>query len=188
MLMTTRATKPKITNLGIKPTIFAGKQKHGRLRKPAGGFEPPTNHQGGCKPTLKREIIFNTHSVTELVKITRASLQTGPGGLAAPNSSRATSSNAKNELDDSHQLINDYCWVIQQIQYQLDLLNNLRIKSFTTQIKAASPTKIRAPVPVSSSSPDPHAILQPTHKFNATLPTDVMKHHLMEDIPNSPSN
>ncbi|KAJ9090561.1 hypothetical protein DSO57_1001015 [Entomophthora muscae] len=59
----------------------------------------------------------------------RASLQTGPGGLAAPNSSRATSSNATNELGGSHQLVNDFCWVIQQIQYQLGLLNNLEISN-----------------------------------------------------------
>ncbi|KAJ9071570.1 hypothetical protein DSO57_1035655 [Entomophthora muscae] len=143
--------KPKITSPGIEPSIFAGKQKCRRLSKPAGGFEPPTNHQVGFKPTLEREISFDTLSTTKSVKTTRASLQTGPGGLAAPNGSRATSSNATNELGGSHQLINDYCWS-------------------------------------SCSSPDPHATLQPTHKFNATSPTDVMKHHLMEDVPVSPSN
>ncbi|KAJ9057626.1 hypothetical protein DSO57_1020619 [Entomophthora muscae] len=97
--------------------------------------------------------------------MTRASLQTGPGGLAAPNVSRATSSNATNELGGSHQLVNDFCWVIQQIQYQLGLLNNLEIPN-----KSASLSKIKVPSPVPSPSPDSLANLQPTSKNNATSP------------------
>ncbi|KAJ9077149.1 hypothetical protein DSO57_1019461 [Entomophthora muscae] len=118
--------------------------------------------------------------------MTRASLQTGPGGLAAPNGSRATSSNAKNELGGSHQLVNDFCWVIQQIQYQLGLLNNLKNKSVPVPTNSASRFKVPSPVP--PSSPDSLANLQPTSKNNATSLTDVMKHHLLEDVPVFPSN
>ncbi|KAJ9085543.1 hypothetical protein DSO57_1012782 [Entomophthora muscae] len=120
--------------------------------------------------------------------MTRASLQTGPGGLAAPNSSRATSSSATNELGGSHQLVNDFFWVIQQIQYQLGLLNNLESKSVPVPINSASLSKFKVPSPVPSPSPDSPANLQPTSKNNATSPTDVMKHHLLEDVPGFPSN
>ncbi|KAJ9080720.1 hypothetical protein DSO57_1022002 [Entomophthora muscae] len=183
-----RAAIPKLTNPGIEPATVAAKQKHGQPRKPAGGFEPPTNHQGGWEPTLKREIGLNLLSIMKHSKMTRASLQTGPGGLAALNSSRATSSNATNELGGSHQLVNDFCWVIQQIQYQLGLLNNLKSKSVPVLTNSASLSKFKVPSPVSFPSPDSLANLQPTSKNNATSPTDVMKHHLLEDVPVFPSN
>ncbi|KAJ9074369.1 hypothetical protein DSO57_1007217 [Entomophthora muscae] len=110
--------------------------------------------------------------------MTRASLETGPGGLAAPNSSRATSSNATNELGGSHQLI----------QYQLGLLNNLKSKSVPVSTHSASLSRFKVPAPVPPLSPDSLANLQPTSKNNATSPTDVMKHHLLEDVPVFPSN
>ncbi|KAJ9050269.1 hypothetical protein DSO57_1016068 [Entomophthora muscae] len=106
--------------------------------------------------------------------MTRASLQTGPGGLAAPNSSRAASSNATNELGGSHQLVNGFFWVIQQIQYQLGLLNNLESKSVPVPTNSASLRKFKVPSPVPSPSPDSLANLQPTSKNNATSPTDVI--------------
>ncbi|KAJ9088694.1 hypothetical protein DSO57_1020604 [Entomophthora muscae] len=114
--------------------------------------------------------------------------QTGPGGLAAPNSSGATSSNATNELGGSHQLVNEFCWVIQQIQYQLGLLNNLESKSVPVPTKSASLSKPKVPSPFPSPSPDSLANLQPTSKNNATSPTDVIKHHLLEDVSVFPSN
>ncbi|KAJ9081221.1 hypothetical protein DSO57_1017065 [Entomophthora muscae] len=89
--------------------------------------------------------------------MTRASLQTGPGGLAAPNGCRATSSNAINEL--------------------VPVPNN-----------ATSFSKTKVPSPVPPPSPDSLANLQPASKNNATSPTDVMKHHLLEDVPVFPSN
>ncbi|KAJ9065770.1 hypothetical protein DSO57_1016167 [Entomophthora muscae] len=120
--------------------------------------------------------------------MTRASLQTDPGGLAAPNSSRATSSNATYELGGSHQLANEFYWVIQQIQYQLGLLDNLKSKSVPVPTHPASLNKTKVPSPVPPPSPDSLANLQPTSKNNATSPTDVMKHHLLEDVQVFPSN
>ncbi|KAJ9072290.1 hypothetical protein DSO57_1029215 [Entomophthora muscae] len=120
--------------------------------------------------------------------MTRASLQTGPGGLAAPNGCRATSSNAINELGGSHQLFNNFCWVIQQIQYQLVLLNNFKNNSVPVPNNATSFSKTKVPSPVPPLSPDSLANLQPASKNNATLPTDVMKHYLLEDVPVFPSN
>ncbi|KAJ9059991.1 hypothetical protein DSO57_1035673 [Entomophthora muscae] len=120
--------------------------------------------------------------------MTRASLKTGPGGLAAPNGSRATSSNATYELGGSQQLVNDFSWGIQQIQYQLGLLNNLKSKSFLFPTNSASLNKTKVPSPVLPPSPDSLANLQSTSKNNATSPTDVMKHHLLEDVPVFPSN
>ncbi|KAJ9052488.1 hypothetical protein DSO57_1033615 [Entomophthora muscae] len=120
--------------------------------------------------------------------MTRASFQTGPGGLAAPNGRRATSSNATNELGGSHQLVNDFCWVIQQIQYQLGLLNNLKSKSVPVPTNPASLSRFQVPSPVPPPSPDSHANLQPTSKNKATSPTDVMKHHLLKDVSVFPSN
>ncbi|KAJ9053125.1 hypothetical protein DSO57_1027383 [Entomophthora muscae] len=120
--------------------------------------------------------------------MTRASLQTGPGGLAAPNSCRATSSNAINELGGSHQLFNFFCWVIQQIQYQLGLLNSLENNSVPVPNNATSFSKTKVPSPVPPPSPDSLANLQPTPNNNATSPTDVMKHHLLENVPAFPSN
>ncbi|KAJ9077168.1 hypothetical protein DSO57_1019326 [Entomophthora muscae] len=111
--------------------------------------------------------------------MTRASLQTGPGGLAAPNSSGATSSNATNELGGSHQL---------QIQYQLGLLNNLKSKSVPVPTKPTSFSRFQVPSSVSPPSPDSHANLQSISQNKATSPTDVMKHHLLEDVPVFPSN
>ncbi|KAJ9088819.1 hypothetical protein DSO57_1019255, partial [Entomophthora muscae] len=110
------------------------------------------------------------------------------GELAAPNGSRATSFNATNELGGSHQLVNDFCWVIQQIQYQLGLLNNSKNKSFPVPTNSASLSRFKAPFPVSPPSPDSLANLQPISKNNATSPTDVMKHHLLEDVPGFPFN
>ncbi|KAJ9061667.1 hypothetical protein DSO57_1018355 [Entomophthora muscae] len=104
--------------------------------------------------------------------MTRASLQTGPGGLAAPNSSRATSSNAINELGGSHQLVNIFCWVIQQIQYQLGLLNNLESKSVPNN---ATSLKFKVSSPVPSPSSESHSNLQPTSNNKATSPTNM--HH-----------
>ncbi|KAJ9055559.1 hypothetical protein DSO57_1002850 [Entomophthora muscae] len=181
--LTVRDSRPGILNPGFKLATPPEKRKRGCLRKPAGGIEPRSNHQGEWKPNLKRKIGLNL--ITTTIKsnnTTRASLLTGPGGLAAPNSSRATSSNATNELGGSQHEINDFCWVIQQIQYQLGLLNNLSNKSVQVPILPTSPT------PVLSPSHDSHATLQPIPKFNATSPTDVMKNHLQEDVPASPSN
>ncbi|KAJ9088337.1 hypothetical protein DSO57_1024158 [Entomophthora muscae] len=120
--------------------------------------------------------------------MTRASSQTGPGGLAAPNGSRATSSNATNELGGSHQLLIDFCWVIQQIQYQLGLLNNLESKSVPVPTKPTSFSRSQVPSPVPPPSPDSNANLQPTSQSKATSPTDVMKPHLLKDVPVLPSN
>ncbi|KAJ9055413.1 hypothetical protein DSO57_1004273 [Entomophthora muscae] len=116
-------------------------------------------HQGGWKSTLKREIGFNLLSTEKVVKSIRASSQTGTGGLAAPNCNRATSSNATDELGGSQLKINDFCWVIQQIQYQLGLLNNLANKSFQVQAQSTSSPEAKVPAPVLSSSPDSHATL-----------------------------
>ncbi|KAJ9050523.1 hypothetical protein DSO57_1013760 [Entomophthora muscae] len=170
-----RAANYKNLSLGVEPATFTEKQKSGQLRKPAGGHEPPTNHQGGCKPSLKREISFNWLSLTKADETTRASSQTGPGGLAAPNGSRATSSYTINDLGGSQPTMNDFCWVVQQIQYQLGLLNNLASKS--VPVPTSSPEN-KAPVPIPPSS----------LKFNITSPTDVMKHHLQEDVSVSPAN
>ncbi|KAJ9055396.1 hypothetical protein DSO57_1004258 [Entomophthora muscae] len=118
----------------------------------------------------------------------RASLQTGPEGLVAPNGRRAISSNSTNELGGSHQLVNDFCWVIQQIQYQLGLLNNLENKTVPVPTNSANLSKFKVPSPVPSPSPDSLANLQLTFKNNTTLPTDVMKHYLLEDVPVFSSN
>ncbi|KAJ9058302.1 hypothetical protein DSO57_1013787 [Entomophthora muscae] len=120
--------------------------------------------------------------------MTRASLQTGPGGLAAPNGCRATSSNSISELGGSNQLFNNFYWVIQLIQYQLGLLNNLENNSVPVPNNATSFSKTKVPSPVPPPSPDSLANLQPASKNNTTSPNDVMKHHLLEDVPVFPSN
>ncbi|KAJ9081527.1 hypothetical protein DSO57_1013875 [Entomophthora muscae] len=103
-------------------------------------------------------------------------------GLAAPNGSGAISSNATNELGGSHQLINEFCW------YQLGLLNNLKSKSVPVPKNPASFSRFQVLFPVLPPSPDSHDNLQLISHNKATLPTDVMKHHLMEDVPVFSSN
>ncbi|KAJ9074046.1 hypothetical protein DSO57_1010135, partial [Entomophthora muscae] len=167
---------------GDQTQAIAVKQKRGQLHKPAGGFEPPKNHQGGQKPTFERKSGLNSIITTVSNKAIRASLLTSPGGLAAPNSSRATSSNATNELGGSLLRINGVCWVIQQIQYKLGLLSDLADNPVSTQFSSSKLS------PVLQSSTDPRATSQPVPQINATSPTDVMRHHLQEDDPDPTPN
>ncbi|KAJ9074115.1 hypothetical protein DSO57_1009442 [Entomophthora muscae] len=104
------------------------------------------------------------------------------GGLAAPNSNRATSSNATNELGGSLLRINDVCWVIQQIQYQLGLLSDLADNPVSTQFPSSKFSSVL------QSSPDPRATSQPVPQINATSPTDAIRHHLQEDDPDPTPN
>ncbi|KAJ9075017.1 hypothetical protein DSO57_1000303 [Entomophthora muscae] len=105
-------------------------------------------------------------------KATRASLLTSPGKLTAPNGSEATSSNATNEPGGSQSVVSNIFWVIQQIQYQLGLLNTLPFGS--------SALKTSIPNLHSPSSSNPSAHTQSNSNENASTPTDVMKHHLQE--------
>ncbi|KAJ9089187.1 hypothetical protein DSO57_1015514 [Entomophthora muscae] len=173
-----RAVNIKKSSLGVKPATSAVKKKCRQLHKPAGGIKPPMSHQGGWKPTLKREISLNFLSTVKAAVSIRVSSQSGPEGLVAPNGSRATSSNAINELGGSYLTINDFCWIIQKIQYHLGLLNNLASKLVPVLLQSTSSPEIKDPAPVLSTS----------QKFNASSPTDVMKHHLQEDVPVFPAN
>ncbi|KAJ9073279.1 hypothetical protein DSO57_1018161, partial [Entomophthora muscae] len=133
-----RAQKLK-PRTGVEPLHLAAKKKRGCLQKPAGGFKPPTTHQG-------RRGLFQT-TLTYLGSLKwpeagsrpGASFNAGLGELAAPSGIRAPSPNAIIGLGASNAILNQICWVLQQICYQADLLQNATSRSDKFQISAAAP-------------------------------------------------
>ncbi|KAJ9052829.1 hypothetical protein DSO57_1030274 [Entomophthora muscae] len=94
---------------GLKPLHLAAKKKRGRPRKPAGGFRPPANHQGGQGPLKTAQIGQGSLKQPKAGSRPGASFNAGPGELLAPNSIGAPSPNATIGLGAPNAALNQIC-------------------------------------------------------------------------------
>ncbi|KAJ9076555.1 hypothetical protein DSO57_1024973 [Entomophthora muscae] len=129
---------------GFEPSHQAAKQKRKRLQKLAGGFKSP-NHPPGWK--------WGSLNCLQDVTWPGASINTGPGELVAPNVIGAPSPNATIGLGAPNAVLNQICWVLQQISYQEDLLQNSTSRSLKSLVPTANPAANPAVVPAFSNHP-----------------------------------
>ncbi|KAJ9063160.1 hypothetical protein DSO57_1002894 [Entomophthora muscae] len=121
--LSVRASTRK-SGMGFELPNLAAKQKRRQPQKPTGGFKPPDTHQGGCGAVQTFLAYLGCLNCPQGRICPGASIETGLGELAAPNSIGAPSPNAIIGLGAPNAALNQICWVLQQICYQTVLLQN----------------------------------------------------------------
>ncbi|KAJ9051229.1 hypothetical protein DSO57_1006481 [Entomophthora muscae] len=127
------------------------------------GLEFKAWNRGGQGPLQTALDYLGSLKQPEAGSCPGASFNDVSGELAAPSGIGAPSPNALNGLGASKATLNQIFWVLQQIFYQTDLLQNSTSRSENFQIPAAA-------------SAAPHTVVPPTP--NQSNCTDVLVSHL----------
>ncbi|KAJ9086772.1 hypothetical protein DSO57_1000398 [Entomophthora muscae] len=142
--------------------LETGKSGQIQMDKIKGSQESPLGDSNPNHPPGRARAASNCPGLFGQSKATQSQVLSW-GQLAAPSGIRAPSPNTLNGLGSSNATLNQICWVLQQICYQTDLLQNSTSISENFQIPAAA-------------SAAPYTVVPPTP--NQSNCTDVLVSHL----------